>query len=298
MNTLQSLTLGSLLVGLAPLVSAQEMPPKQEPRTTTTQVHTVRLLRVGNDIVGTTLVTPKNEPLGKVEDIVLHPKGDVAFVTFSGAGSLNTGTRRFPVPWRALTRNEEGQFVLATTPEAFVKMPLYEKQPALNDVGWWSNVDRAYSKIVAERATPVEASTSLAPAKVLFLGSDLRTRTIENAEGEKLATVREIVVDPRVGRVSYVVLALGGTAGANEKMIAVPWDSLKAMPDKNNPKIERLTLSTTREKLAEAPEFQASTEGWKAASEPDYVIRVYEFYSVAPYWTVEKKIEKAPEPKN
>ena len=297
MNSIRILAHGCLLAALAPLATAQQGGTKEAPTTTTVQVKTVKLVRVGGDLVGKTLVTQKNEPLGKVEDVVIHPRGDVAFVEFLGTSNLNQGKRVWPVPWRALSRSEDGQFAIATTPEAFVKLPPYEsgKRPKLDNIEWWTNVDKAYSSLVAEKASPVEASTSLAPAKALYLASDLRSRSIENPDGEKIATVHEVVVDPRAGRVAYVVLAVGGTAGTGEKMIAVPWDALKVMPDKANPKVDRLTLTTTREKLASAPEFQATDEGWTKASDPDYVVRVYEYYSVPLYLQVQPK--KAPEPK-
>lgn len=261
------------------------------PKQTTVQVKTVKLVRVGADLLGKSLVTEKNEPLGKVEEIVIHPRGDVAFVEFLGAASLNQGKRVWPVPWRALKLGDDGQFVIATTPQTFVKLPPYEaeRRPKLDNVEWWTNVDKAYASIVAEKASPVEASTSLGPTKMLWVASDLRSRSIENPEGEKVATVHEVVVDPRVGRVAYVVLGVGGSAAQSERMIAVPWEALKIMPDKSNPKVERLTLATTREKLAQAPEFVSSDEGWTKASDPDYLVRVYEYYSVPLYVQVPAK---------
>lgn len=282
-----------VLAGLSTRPAALQETP-QEPKTTTIQVKRTKLLRVGGDLVGASLVTPKNEPLGKAEDLVIHPKGEIAFVEFTGAGSLNTGAARYPVAWRALERNEHGQLVLATTPDVFVRMPHYEGKPDLRKMDWWHDADAAYAKILAAKTSPVEASVSLSPGKELYLASDLRSRSIENPNGEKVATMHEIVVDPKVGRVAYVVLTVGGAAGAGEKMIAVPWEALETMPDKNNPDLARLTLATTREELEGAPEFQATTEGWAQASEPDYILRVYEFYSLAPYALFEKK---ATEPK-
>jgi len=289
MRTIRFLTCAGLIAGLSPFVLAtQDTPPKEKPTTTTVQVKTTKLMRVG-DLVGKTLVTAKNESLGKVEDLVIHPKGEIAFVEFSGTGAMQTGAKRSPVPWRALDLNENGQFVLATTPEAFQKLPGYDKKPNLADMDWWLDADRNFSKLMATRASPTEASASLAPAKLLYLASELRSRPIENPDGEKIATMHELVVDPRVGRIAYAVLAVGGNLGTGEKMIAVPWDALKSMPDKSNSKMERLTLATTKEQLEKAPEFQATSEGWMKATEPDYLLRVYEFYSVPPYWKGETK---------
>lgn len=280
-TTIQKLACASVLTGLCALTSAQGT-PQEQPATTTIQIKKTKLMRVGGDVVGATLVSPKNDPLGKAENLVIHPKGDVAFVEFSGAASTRAGNYRYVAPWRALERNENGQFVLDTTPENFAKLPRYEKAD-LTAMDWWSDADRAYAKILAAKATPVEGSASLAPAKALYLASELRARSIESPDGAKVASVHEIVIDPNVGRVAYVVLGVGGSAGAGEKLIAVPWEALKSMPDKSNPAIERLTLATTKEELEKAPEFQATTEGWQKASEPDYVLSVYEFYSLSPY---------------
>ncbi|HUR28252.1 MAG TPA: PRC-barrel domain-containing protein [Planctomycetota bacterium] len=272
--------------------------PQEKTGTTTLQVKTVKLSRVGSDLIGKALVNEKNEPLGKVEDIVVHPRGEVAFIEFSGAGALNTGTKRFPVPWRALERNvETGQFVLRTTPADFAGSPSYDKKPDMRAIGWWDATDKAYAKHVAARATPAEAAASLAPTKLLYLGNDLRSRTIENPDGQKIAAMHELVVDPRSGRIAFAILGVGaGADGGTEKMIAVPWDALKSMPDKSNPQLERLTLATTKEKLEQAPEFQATTEGWQKANELEYITKVYEFYSVPPYWVVEKKTVEPSKP--
>jgi len=279
--------LASAMTVLAATAAAQQPTTQEEPQTTTVETRTTRLLRAGSDLVGTSLVNQKNEPLGKVEDLVIHPKGEIAFLEFSGAGTLKTGTKRFPVPWSALNRNEHNQFVLDIKPEAFAEKKHYEKRPKLTDMESWKEADRAYAKITKETASPAEASVSLAPGKLLYLASDLRTRTIEDPEGEKIATMHELVIDPRSGRVAYVVLSVGGSAGTDEKMIGVPWEALTSMPDKSNPELDRLTLATSREQLEQAPEFQTTTEGWAKASEPDYVLGVYEHYSIPPYTIIE-----------
>jgi sporulation protein YlmC with PRC-barrel domain len=213
---------------------------------------------------------------------VIHPKGEIAFVEFSGAGTTRTGAYRYPVPWRALDRNSTGQWSLPTTQEAFVKLPRYEKAD-VTAMGWWTDAERAYANMMLAKASPTEAAASLAPTKMMYLASDLRSRSIENPEGEKVATMHELVIDPSVGRIAYAVLSVGGNAGAGERMIAVPWEALQSMPGKSNPLIERLTLATTREQLEQAPEFVATTEGWSKAAGHDFVQSVYEHYSLAPY---------------
>ena len=57
MNSIRILAHGCLLAALAPLATAQQGGTKEAPTTTTVQVKTVKLVRVGGDLVGKTLVT-------------------------------------------------------------------------------------------------------------------------------------------------------------------------------------------------------------------------------------------------
>jgi hypothetical protein len=114
----------------------------------------------------------------------------------------------------------------------------------------------------------------------------LKARPVESPDGEKVASMHELVIDPRANRVAFAVLSVGGMLGAGEKMIAIPWEGMKIMPAKDNPKMTRLTLATTKEKLEKAPEFVATSEGWAKANQPDYLTQVYEYYSVPAYWKV------------
>ena len=45
---------------------------------------------------------------------------------------------------------------------------------------------------------------------------------------------------------------------------------------------EAFLVEMTKEQLEKAPEFVATAEGWKQASEPAYVVSVYEYYSLPP----------------
>ncbi len=69
MKTLQILTCAVLVAGLAPFALARQGAAQEKPTTTTIQVKTTKLMRVGGDLTGKTLVNQKNEFLGKVEDM-------------------------------------------------------------------------------------------------------------------------------------------------------------------------------------------------------------------------------------
>jgi len=292
MRTIRFLTCAALLCGAAGISLAAQNTPQEKPTTTTVQVQKLKLTRV-SDLVAKDVATARGEALGKVEEVIVHPRGDVAFVVLSTAGHLNFegGKNLIPVPWRAMKTNEDGSLVLDIKVDSFEHQKSFNRNewPKLSDMDYWKEIDGNFNKQKKETASPVEASASLAPTKLLFRSSELKSRHVESPEGEQIATIHEIVVDPQVGRISYVVLSVGGFLGTGEKLIAVPWDAIKIMPSKDNPKLERLTLATTKEKLEKAPEYMATSEGWTKASEPDYVLRVYEYYAVPPYWAPSSK---------
>jgi len=192
-------------------------------------------------------------------------------------------------------------------------MPSFDDKPPLDDPKYWNQVDRSFSRLTtnaaAERAKAnqgkgdagqagtTQASTPLPSAKSLFAGSGLAAQVIDTPEGEHLGTVREIVIDPNANRVSYVVLGVADekNSGGRERFIAVPWSSLRSTPDKDDPNRMRWTMSTTREKLLTGPEFQQTDEGWKTASDRAFATKVYEYYSVAPYWQSDNRDARKPQ---
>jgi sporulation protein YlmC with PRC-barrel domain len=288
------LTVCAVLSGLTPCFAAQQEPAAQKPKTTTVEVRTTRLLR-GNDFIGKSIDTPRGENLGKIEELVLHPKGDLAFVVIAPNGTLKAGQKLIPIPWSAIETNEDGLATFDIKPDTFAGAPGFDKDNwrDLTEVEWWMDVDKRYGR-QKTTSTAVEAGASLAPTKQLLRASELKSRPIESPEGEKIASMHEIVIDPRADRIAFAVLSVGGMLGSGEKMIAVPWEGMKLMPSKENAKMTRLTLSASKETLEAAPEFLATSEGWAQANQPDYLMRVYEHYSVPAYWKV--KVEPV-EPK-
>jgi uncharacterized protein YrrD len=55
----------------------------------------------------------------------------------------------------------------------------------------------------------------------LIIGSDVVT-----PDGESLGDIRDIVLDPRTGTVSYCVVSSGGFLGLGRKLFAIPFSAL------------------------------------------------------------------------
>ena len=57
-----------------------------------------------------------------------------------------------------------------------------------------------------------------------FLGAkSLIANSVYDAEGNRVGTLEEIVIDTRTGCVRHAVLAVGGILGIGRKRLAIPW---------------------------------------------------------------------------
>jgi hypothetical protein len=81
---------------------------------------------------------------------------------------------------------------------------------------------------------------------------------------------------------------VGGFLGLGERLVAVPWDALKfSVEGEKGDKADtrKITLAVTKEQLANAPQFKDSKDSFPEMCDPVWMTRMYEFYSVRPYWT-------------
>jgi sporulation protein YlmC with PRC-barrel domain len=112
--------------------------------------------------------------------------------------------------------------------------------------------------------SPVKASS--------IIGTD-----VVNAKGDNLGDVKEVVIDPRTGRVAYAVVSFGGFLGMGEKLFAIPFSALDYDAEKNE-----YVLDVSKERLEAAPGFDA--DHWPAMSDEKWNRDVYKYYKRSPYW--------------
>jgi sporulation protein YlmC with PRC-barrel domain len=94
---------------------------------------------------------------------------------------------------------------------------------------------------------------------------------VENAEGENLGHIDNLMVNLRTGQVEYVVLQFGAFMGMGGKLFAIPFEELKLDPSR-----EIFILNRDREYLKNMP-------GFDQAHWPDTNEHVY-FSDVDNYW--------------
>ncbi|HKO88432.1 MAG TPA: PRC-barrel domain-containing protein [Burkholderiales bacterium] len=92
-----------------------------------------------------------------------------------------------------------------------------------------------------------------------------------NRQGEDLGDIKELVLDPGSGDISYAVISFGGVMGMGDKLFAVPWKALKLDTTKNN-----FVLDVDRERLKSAPAFDV--DRWPDMANAQWNNDVHAYY--------------------
>lgn len=127
-------------------------------------------------------------------------------------------------------------------------------------------------------AAPPESVAPKAAGDELVTANALFGDKVVNSRNEPLGTITEIVLDMALGRLAYVVVALGGFMGVGEQLFVIPWSAL--VRDAAN---RRFVLDADRARLAAAPAVEftresggSSTAGWQR--------ELHRHYGARPYW--------------
>lgn len=119
-------------------------------------------------------------------------------------------------------------------------------------------------------------SEASGPGPALMSTGSLSSNKVVNPSGESLGDVKDIMLDMRSGRVSYVVLSFGGFLTLGEKLFAVPWDALKL--DTVN---KTFVLDIAKERLETAPGFDK--DAWPNMANETWVRDIHSYYGTRPH---------------
>ncbi len=81
---------------------------------------------------------------------------------------------------------------------------------------------------------------------------------LQNANGESVGEVNDLVIDSRTGRVRYAAVTYGGFLGMGDKLFAVPFEAFKVQhdpDDPNDPDDFVMVLNVTKQQLEGAVGF-------------------------------------------
>jgi sporulation protein YlmC with PRC-barrel domain len=115
------------------------------------------------------------------------------------------------------------------------------------------------SVVPASAANPPEQIISSLPSGALPI-SDYYNQSVYDTKDNKIGAVNDLLVD-KDGKLSAVIIGVGGFLGAGEKNVAVPFNALR-LTDKNGKRY--LVMETTKEALEKAPgyTFDRSAYQW------------------------------------
>jgi hypothetical protein len=94
---------------------------------------------------------------------------------------------------------------------------------------------------------------------------------IRDDQGDVVARVQELIIEPRAGRVVYAAVSFGRMVGMGDVVYVVPWDCLEIAPG-----CHELRLSLSPEAIKQGPRF--SLESWPNFADEVYTASVRDYY--------------------
>lgn len=98
---------------------------------------------------------------------------------------------------------------------------------------------------------------------------------VYGANGERIGSIKRIILEKRGGRVAYAVLSFGGFLGVGDDYYPLPWEKLTY-----DESLDGYRIDLTKEQIEGAPRLADDDGNWYR----DNGRNVYDFYGVPPYW--------------
>jgi hypothetical protein len=234
-------------------------------------------------LLGHTLYGAGNRDLGQITDFIVdRANGRIAMVVLSDVPGF--GAEKVAIPFGFIARDPGGALKIKFPEEAPVaslgtgtgteEFP-YEYRDAMApgvlhgaiDEVWTENLYRHYGY------APYWTESS---GIDLYTCGPLMSADLRIQDSEAMAHVDDFVIEPD-GHISYVVLS--DVPGRDETLVAVPFSLIKSES------ADVCYFDISQDKLASAPSYDPSIN----LGDRVYVERVYRFYGVQPYWTIEEE---------
>ena len=105
---------------------------------------------------------------------------------------------------------------------------------------------------------------------------------VVDPKGDNLGDIKEIVIDPRTGRVAYAVVSFGGFLSLGEKLFAIPFSAFEYKVTKSDLVESEYVLNVSRKRLEAAPGFDANH--WPLMTDEKWHRDLHTYYESSPYW--------------
>jgi sporulation protein YlmC with PRC-barrel domain len=281
-----------LLVGVAGAATTTPMQPgtsqpnqQNKEAVTAPQPATAFQLELdkARNLIGAKVVDDRGERLGRVADIVLTPSRDaINYVAVGHGWTWGTAQEYVAVPWSRF-RLKPGE---TGSPEILVLKGVskadFDRAPGFNRYHWpatantnWLNAERGSGMTPAGNKAEAEAAPSTDIQNLRL--SRLLGITIRNLQGENLGRLNDAMIDVRLGKLAYGIVAVRHEFwDLNKDYAAVPWSALRLT---GRPVVARLDV--TRDALI-ATAFDR--DHFPDLDNPQYSRQLSERFHTTPYW--------------
>jgi sporulation protein YlmC with PRC-barrel domain len=113
--------------------------------------------------------------------------------------------------------------------------------------------------------------------RAILSASSIAADPVANAAGDKIADVKDVMIDLATGRVAYLVISYGGFLGLGDKLFAVPWSVAKV--DQSD---QSIVIDLDEEILKTAPGFDP--DHWPDIAQSAWNREIHEHYGVDEPW--------------
>jgi hypothetical protein len=111
----------------------------------------------------------------------------------------------------------------------------------------------------------------------LIASDKVEGTAVRRNDGEKLGSIKRVMIDKLTGKVAYAVMTFGGFLGIGDEHRALPWSVLHYNVD-----LDAYELNVTEDQLRNAPGL---TTGWDTGViGRDWERNIHEYYKASPYW--------------
>ncbi|MDA0702444.1 MAG: PRC-barrel domain-containing protein [Proteobacteria bacterium] len=111
-----------------------------------------------------------------------------------------------------------------------------------------------------------------------LIGSDRVEGTdVYGVDGDKIGSVKNLLIEKRGGQVKDVIVSVGGFLGIGSKLHSLPWSKFDYDTD-----LEGYRLNVTEDQLKDAPSYKENDQD--RPYDTDYQSKVYTYWDEDPYW--------------
>jgi sporulation protein YlmC with PRC-barrel domain len=234
---------------------------------------------LSSELVGSTVVDSNNAEVGTVQELLVDDQGAIQYVIIDATDYMNgrvTSDQATPMataePAATDTMMDEGIVAVpmmdltinaAATDDTDSQVLLYNG--TADDLHSMGGFDTA---LLDQDGFLIDTTDSQVAADMTYDGlirvSKFGDFNLQNAEGDDLGEVEDLVVNVSQGQVTYGVVDFGGFLGIGETSTAVPWDQFTINRQSDTPGFR---LDVTSDQLENAPSID--TSAW-----PDWPERI------------------------